>query len=47
MDEGRAWLSNSGKYSGKLMGVPPRVTLLLDTASKARLARENVRRMKK
>ena len=47
MDEGRPWVSKSGKYYGKIMGVPPRVTLLLDTDSKARLARENVLRMQR
>ena len=46
-DEGRPWVSSSGKYSGKIMGVLPRVTLLLDTTSKARLARENVLRMQR
>ena len=47
MDEGKPWVSNSGKYSGRIIGVPPRVTILLDTDSKARLARENVQRMKR
>ncbi|KKN32983.1 hypothetical protein LCGC14_0808550 [marine sediment metagenome] len=47
IDEGKPWVSSSGKYSGRIMGVPPRVTILLDTTAKARLARENVLRMQR
>ena len=43
----RDWVSEDGKWRGELTlgGKPPSETLTLDNTSKAKLARENVKRM--
>ena len=43
----KPWVSKSGLYTGVIIGVAPKQSLVLDSVSKGLLAKENLERIRR